>query len=296
MADERREPDDMEPEDLPRAPAGLVEAVRAQNARVLRVTDHAPRYHVRLSSPSGLLFGWYSTDRRGPEVLRHELQVRAALGEEGMLRGPPVLAHGANWRVERMIPSDPLEGRTALGLVTKAALEIAEANLPERSFLPRTRREKAARARRRVETLTRLGLSPLPLRDWWLARQLVRDSTLPRLRSHGSFIPVHLLLHGSAVYVIDWEDLGERPLGWDLMQLWAALPDAGDRAELMELAVDALGREAMRDLLQLRFAALVSRIVSKVAEHHQFGERDPAAARALLALLPEVRSEALRGS
>lgn len=286
----------MELENLPHAPAGLIAALREENARVVRLTDHEPRYHIRLDSRSGSLFGWYSIDRRGPEVLRHELMVRQKLGDDGLLRAPPVLAHGANWRVERIIHSAPLTGRSALELVTEAGLEIARTTLPQRASLPRTRPERVAQMRRRAERLTRIGLSPLSLRDWRLARQLLRDSRLPRVVSHGSFIPVHVLLRGPAVYVIDWEDLGERPWGWDLMQFWAALPDPVDRSDLMDLTIDALGGKATRSIMQIRYAALVARIISKIAENPQFGERDAAAAKKLLALLPEVRNQALSGS
>lgn len=286
----------MQLEDLPQAPAGLVEALRRENAQVVRLTDHAPRYHIRLDAPTGPLFGWYSVDRRGPEVLRHELEVRDALGHDGELRGPPVLAHGEDWRVERMIESEPLVGRSALERVTAAAVQIARTRLPERTSSPRTRRETAVRVRRRAETLALLARSPLPLRDWYRARQLVRDSTLPRVVSHGSYIPVHVFVSGPAVYVIDWEELGKRPPGWDLMQFWAALRDDADRSTLMELAIDALGSSAEASLMKIRYAALVSRIVSKLAEDPQFGERDPAEAKELLALMPEVRNAALARS
>lgn len=283
----------MYPEDLPNAPAGLVDALHAQDATVTRVTDHEPRYHVRLSSGSGPLFGWYSIDRRGPEVLRHELEVRTSLGDSGTLRAPPVTAHGANWRVERIISSVPLTGGDTLGLVVETALEIAHTALPSRPYSPRTRRETVARTRRRMDKLARVGVSPLSMRDWVLARRLLRGSPLPRVVSHGCFIPVHVLVQDGVTYVIDWEDLGRRPLGWDLMQFWAGLPDADDRHQLLELTVDALGARTRRAVMQLRYAALVERIVSKIAEDPQFGERDRAAAEQLLALVPEARDEAL---
>ena len=284
---------DVRLDELPGAPEALLRALRSEAARLVRVTDHAPRFHVRLSSPSGPLFAWYSTDDRGPEVLRHELTVRETLGQEGVLRAPAVLAHGASWRFERIVESEPLEGRPALDVVTTAALAIAVSGLPVPPSGPPSRREVAARARRRADKLALLARSPLSLGDWRLARRFVRDSALPRAISHGSFQPAHVLLRGGAAYVIDWEELGHRPLGWDLMQFWAAVPGEDDRATVFDLAVDVLGGEVRRGLARLRFAALVSRIVSKLAEHPQLGERHPADAHRLLALLPAVRQEAL---
>ena len=280
----------MELTSLPACPPGLLVSLQARGARVERFTDHAPRYHVRLQSPSGPLFAWYASDADAPAVLAHELAVRKALEQLGPVRGPTVLEHGAQWRLERMVVSEPRTGRPAIEALEHASLIVAETTL--RPAPAAGRRGRAVHAARRIERLARLGTSPLPIRDVLLARRLVDRSPLPHVTSHGGYHPAHIFLAHGAVWIIDWEQLARRPLGLDLMQLWCALEDPADRDVLFELALEAVGASRRAALLELRYAALVARVVSKLTEQRQFGDRDPAAARALLAMLPEVRPAA----
>lgn len=265
---------------LPACPPALLDALRAEGAEVVRLTDHAPRYHVRLASAGGPLFAWYSGHPDDREALRHELAVRATIesGNEGVLRCPPVLAHGDDWRLERMIEPEPLAGAPTMALVVEAWRTLTTLDLPRRRSTVRS-----ASTFQRVQRWARLARSPLPVKDVLQARRLTTD--LPMVTAHGDFHAAHVLPRDGAVWVIDWELSGKAPRGLDLMQLWASLPDEQQRADLMDAALAAVGP----GLLPLRYVALVRRIASKLAEHRRFGDRDPAEAQRLLALLPEAR-------
>lgn len=267
---------------LPGCPTALADVLRGLDAEVVRLTDHAPRYHVRLRSPDGPLFAWYSGHPDDGHALAHELAVRSAIGDgDGVLRCPPVVAHGEDWRVERMIEPEPLVGPDTMGLVVAAWQRLTTLDLPTR-----TRAGAAATKAERLARWTRLARSPVPLRDVVRARRL--DAGLPLVTAHGDFHAAHVLPRDGAVWVIDWELSGRAPLGLDLMQLWASLPDGSQRDDLMRAALEAV--EDRDGLLVLRYIALVRRIASKVAELPRFGDRDMADAQRLLALLPEARA------
>lgn len=272
-------------DELPGCPRALRDAVHEHGAHVVRVTDHSPRFHVRLDSPDGPLFAWYSSHPDDVVTLHHELAVRAAVGSNGVLRAPAVLAHGADWRIERMVVPEPLHGPVVLGLVVDAWRGLTTLTLPERPG----RRVVASRLdllRRRA----RLAFSPLPVGDVVRARRFAESSRLPVVTSHGDFHAAHVLPRDGCVWVIDWELSGRAPLGLDLMQLWASLPEAADRDTLLDAAIAEVGPTHRADLLRLRYVALVRRIASKLAELGRFGDRDPAEAQALLRLLPEARA------
>jgi hypothetical protein len=263
---------------LPGCPPELRAALAEHTAEVVRVTDHSPRFHVRLSSPSGPLFGWYSSHPDDEVALAHELAVRAAVdaGGGGVLRSPPVLAHGRNWRLERMIEPEPIG--PSLPLVLEAWRRLTALDLPRRAS-PRVVASPPERLRRWAA----LARSPLPVADLVRARRMTAD--VPTVTVHGDFHRVHVLPRDSAVWVIDWEVSGRGQRGLDLMQLWASLPEAADRDALLAAALGDVGPE----VLKLRYVALVRRIASKLAEFRRFGDPDRAEAEALLALLPEAR-------
>ena len=263
-------------EGLPECPAGLRAALREHDPEVVRLTDHAPRYHVRLRSAGGPLFAWYSGHPSDRQALEHELAVRAAVGDQGALRTPPVLAHGEDWRLERMIEPEPYGD---FGLVVEAWSELTRLTLPKRPS-----GNGSSSRLERLERWARLARSPLPITDVLRARRMAFDATVT---VHGDFHAAHVLPRGGAVWVIDWELSGKGPRGMDLMQLWASLPDAADRDALMA-AVEGFVPEP--ELGRLRYVALVRRISSKVAELSRFGDRDLEDAQRLLALLPEARA------
>lgn len=262
-------------EGLPGAPAGLRAALREHSPEVVRLTDHAPRYHVRLRSAGGPLFAWYSGHPDDRAALQHELAVRAAIGEQGVLRAPPVLAHGDDWRLERMIEPEPYGD---FGLVVEAWSQLTQTNLPRRA-----RSGGGPNRFEKLERWARLARSPLPVADVLRARRMAFDHTVT---VHGDFHAAHVLPAGGAVWVIDWELSGKGPRGMDLAQLWASLADAAERDALRAAASD------VPEFDKLRYVALVRRISSKVAEHARFGDRDMADAQRLLALLPEAREAA----
>lgn len=264
-------------EGLPDCPAGLRAALREHDPEVVRLTDHAPRYHVRLRSAGGPLFAWYSGHPSDRRALEHELAVRSAVvGAGGVLRCPAVLAHGEDWRLERMIEPEPYGD---FGLVVEAWSELTGLTLPKRSSTG------AASSRfERLERWARLARSPLPIGDVLRARRMAFDATVT---VHGDFHAAHVLPRDGAVWVIDWELSSRGPRGMDLMQLWASLPDAADRDRLWAAAVGVVPEP---ELGRLRYVALVRRISSKVAELSRFGDRDMADAQRLLALLPEARA------
>ena len=282
----------MDVDTLPGCPPALRDAVRGHDATVVRVTDHSPRFHVRLDSPGGPLFAWYGSHPDDALVLAHELAVRAAVGTDGVLCAPPVLAHGHDWRLERMVVPEPLHGPATLGLVVDAWRRLTTLTLPTRPARATPPASRFDIVRRRA----RLVRSPLPVADVMRARRLVAASSLPAVTSHGEFHAAHVLPRGGRVWVIDWEGSGRAPLGLDLMQLWASLPDADDRATLLDAAFAEVGESHRADLLRLRYVALVRRIASKVAESRRFGDRDPEEAEALLRLLPEARAAARSGA
>lgn len=271
--------------DLPACPPALLDALRAHAPSVERLTDHAPRYHARLSSADGPLFAWYSHHPDDREALAHELAVRAFVGTEGVLASPPVLASGDTWRLERMIVPEPLGHDDNVGLVIEAWQRLTALDLPRRRSTP-TGGSTFERLIRRA----RLVASPLPVADVVRARKLADDPTLPRVTAHGDFHAAHVLPLDGTVWVIDWELSGRGPLGLDLMQLWASLSDEALRDRLMAAALDAVGPAHDNALLRLRYVALVRRIASKVAELSRFGDRDEADAQRLLSLLPEARA------
>ncbi|MFO0603420.1 MAG: phosphotransferase [Polyangiales bacterium] len=57
--------------------------------------------------------------------------------------------------------------------------------------------------------------------------------------AHGDLLPRNVLARGGDVALVDWECAGAFTRGWDLAQLWAALP-AAQRGSVMEVA-GALG-------------------------------------------------------
>ena len=138
---------------------------------------------------------------------------------------------------------------------------------------------------------TRLALSRLPVRDVARARSILAASPLPLVTSHGDFHVGNVLVSDGKAWVVDWELSGRRPLGHDLMQLWATLPDARDRDRLWEGALALVGTEHEHALARLRYALVVRTIANMLAAPERF-DRDSEGANRLLALLPALRSAA----
>jgi len=269
-------------------PAELTAALRARGATVEHGWREGPRGYLRASSPAGPLFARYSEDAADRPRLMHEAAVRAALGESGPLRAPAVFEQGPGWLVERRIETEPLCGPVAVDAALAALGELAVRDLP--ASLPTGNPGLQARLarRRRLARRLRLTRSALSVRDLLRARQLLASSPLLPVASHGDFHAGNVLFADGATWIVDWELSGRRPLGYDAMMLWPTLADEADRERLLAGALELVSPRHRDALLDLRYALVVRMTAGLLAADAPL-DRDPAAARAWLARLPELR-------
>jgi hypothetical protein len=265
---------------LTAAPTGLREALEARGAGLERAWGEGPRAYLVLDSPGGPLFARYSNAPEDRAALRHEAEVRALVGESGPLRSPKVHAQGEGWLLERRIVAveEPVE------LVVTAAAELVSRSIPPLAA-------SCGRASRldRLARRLRLLSQPRLAREVLQARRLLAESTLPEVTTHGDFHPGNVLLADGAAWVVDWELTGRGPAGLDLMRYWATVGRGSDRDRLYAATVELVGDE--RALAELRYALTVITAADKLS-HPRGVNRDPEGAKALLDLLPELRSAA----
>jgi Phosphotransferase enzyme family len=263
----------------PDAPAGLQAAL--EGAALTGFWREGARAYGRAE---GDRFVRWSADPADRVVLAHEAEVRAAIGAHGALRCPPVLARGPGWLVERAVRAEPVSG--AIDAVVEAAAALAPLRLPELVHTSAGNRFEAARHR------LRLARSPVA-RELLQARRLLARSPLPLVTSHGDFHAGNLLMEDGRPWVVDWELVGRRPAGYDLMQLWSTLSAAEDRERLFAAAVALVGEPMRLHLRDLRYAVVVRTIASKLVPVIELNA-DPDGARTLMALLPDLRPSAAR--
>jgi aminoglycoside phosphotransferase (APT) family kinase protein len=261
------------------APSGLRRALAEREAEVEQAWREGPRVYLR----AGVLFARFSEAEADVPVLEHEARVRALVGEEGALRSPAVFAQGRGWLVERRIVPDAAPVQT----VVAAARELAGLELPGPPLEPRRRRSLAPLRRR-----LRLAGRPRFAAELARARRLLASSRLQQATSHGDFHPGNVLRAEGAAWVIDWELLGQAPLGYDLMRYRATLSDPDERLRIDAGALELAGDEL--ELARLRYAVAVLTAADKLS-HPQQLNRDETGAAALLAELPELRSAARLG-
>jgi hypothetical protein len=243
--------------------------------------------YVWAASLDGALFGWYSSDPADEPVLRHDAAVRAAIGTVGSLRAPPILSRGARWRLEPDVAAGRVDRGLAADALASAVGVLARLELPAPPSAGRAVESRFTRLRRR----TLIARSPLPLHDLVAAGRVIVRSELVAETSHGAFYPGHVFPAPDGVWVIDWEELANRPAGWDLLHFLTYLQGRDDRERLFEATLDLVGREYRAELLKLRYAALVKTIARSFGRPNpRF--REPQRARSLLAELPRFRSEA----
>ncbi|HMJ00634.1 MAG TPA: phosphotransferase [Gaiellaceae bacterium] len=273
----------------PDCPHDLEDELASRDAAVVRVEPDPPKTYLWLAAPGEALFAWYSTAPAHAALVAYEAAARTAIGTEGPLRAPPLLAVGGLWRVERALRAEPLRGQAVVDRVVEAAQALGGMELPD---LPAALgvESRPAAFRRRLRTLR----SPLPTADAVRARRVLEATSLPRVTSHGEFNSKHVLIEGGDPWIVDWELAAKRPLGYDLMTLWADLERDEDRDLLFEASIRALGDEWRAELRRLGYALLVRVITSALAEPLA-QNRDPERARALLARLPAARRDALGG-
>jgi hypothetical protein len=271
-------------------PPGLPQELRAElsarDAVVGRWWRLGRRLYLHADGPQGPLFARASSDPRDAERLDHEVAVRAIVGTEGPLRAPPVLTRGRSWMLEVGIRRRPWAGAEDVDAVLAAGERISTLDLPP---VPRGGARSAlwASLARRI----RLTRSPLPLADVVRARRMGAGRSLPRVTSHGDFHAKNVLIDERATWVVDWELTGHRPAGTDPLRFWTTVERHEDRERLWEGTVALVGARHRRALAELRYVLLVRTIANKLTDVHP-ERREPEAAAALLALLPEVRAEA----
>jgi hypothetical protein len=267
---------------------GLVEALEARGAQVTHVEPDRRKLYIRARAPEGDLFAWQGAGPESEAVIDHEIAARAVIGTEGALRSPPILARGRNWRIEPAVGEPSTGGRSVVEAAVAAIQALLRIDLP---VAPRAiGRERVAAKLIRRARLVRSGLAPSEVAR---ARSLLASSPLPPVPSHGDFRARHLLFDGDGPWVIDWELSRRQPAGFDLMTLWADLPEEDDRAQVFDLCLDMLGRDRRAELLELRYALVVRRIADQLGKPEV--ERDGPLLSRLLGLLPGVR-DAARGA
>jgi hypothetical protein len=239
---------------------------------------------VTADSPGGALFARYSSDPRDVAVFEHEAAVRRIIGSGGALRTPPVLDAGRAWLLELRKEAGAVKGADAVDAVVAAAAELPRHDLPQADGGSGRAAGMLLAARRRA----RVAVSRLRLRDVARARRIIEGTDLPLVTSHGDFHVENILVSESAAWIVDWELAGRRPAGYDLMQLWATLPEASERERLWQGALRVVGVEHERALRELRYALVVRTIANKLAAPQRFHD-DREGAERLLALLPELR-------
>ena len=179
----------------------------------------------------------------------------------------------------------PVAGAESVDAVLAAVAELPRHTLPRRGLRPRPRAVCAhhplAASARRAVAAPRARPREGPRRSW-------SSRPLPRVTSHGDLHTGNVLISEGAVWVVDWELSGHRPVGFDLMQLWATLPDPSDRERLWEGTLAMIDDEHHEALADLRYALTVSTIANKLAAPHHFHSDREGGGR-LLALLPSVR-------
>jgi hypothetical protein len=265
------------------APAELAVALRERQAHIVDSWSEGRRHYAIAGSPTGRLFARFSTDPADGRMFEHEAAVRARVGSGAALRSPPVLARGDSWLLEEAVGGSLVAGAASIDGALDAASQLADLALPE---LP-----SRSRPLRTLNRRWRAVRSPLPTADIRAAREIRARSPLPLAASHGDFVPENLLFDGTALWVIDWELSGQRPMGSDLMQLWSMLESADDRERLFEGAVRIVGARSRGALLALRYAVVVATISGLFAAPSDL-DRDGVRGGELLGLLPELRAEA----
>jgi hypothetical protein len=262
-------------------PRGLAAALAARDALISDVRGSGKRVFVTADSSQGKLFARYSDDPADVAVFAHEAEVRRAVGTKGLLRAPAVLEEGEAWLLEAAVASERIRGAHAVDTAAAAASRLVELRIPTGPRAQGEPRSATGRFQRRLQ----VAFSALPGSDLAAAERILADPGLPLLPSHGDFFPENLLLSGGALWVVDWECSGQRPAGYDLMQLWSALERAGDRERLFDSALEVVGAQGRGKLERLRYAVVVATSWRLL---HEGAEARPRA-EALLALLPQLR-------
>src|SRR4051812_3186046 len=267
-------------------PSGLRAALAEREAVVGESWSVAGRTYGHARGGDGTPLFWrFSVLPDAAAVIEHELAVRAIIGGHLPLRTPAALAAGPDWLREPALPDEPLSGPPAIAAVVDAAAVLAGARLPELPSRVTAGLSRVQLVRHRVRSLRRVG------RDFAMARWLSARTQLPTVTSHGDFHRANLRIEDGRPWVLDWELVGRRPAGFDLLQLWTTLEDADDRQALLDATLELVGARWRQELLRLRYVLIVRTLVTKLAPTQDVAP-DLEAGGALQALLPEARAAA----
>ncbi len=270
-----------------RAPAGLTQALERRGATIEYAWREDLRAFARASGADGDVFARYSEDPADVPRLEHEAAVRRIVGESGALRSPPVLENGDGWLLERAVHAELWSGPEAIDAAVAAAAEIPALDLPD-TRSPDRRQSRLHGLGHIISRIARAAVGPVSIGDLRTARRELATTDLPTVTCHRDFHPKNVLIDADGAWLIDWERTGPGPLGLDLMQLWASVPEPDDRSRLFEQAVELVGARRRASLERLRFAVAVAEASGWHAAREAFDRDDVALAR-LLEMLPELR-------
>jgi hypothetical protein len=244
-----------------------IEEILAEAAAVLGeqprlVTTRAGQPWVGLTSQCAIHVAY---DERTQARLREEAERLTWAARQG-IPVPQVRESRPQWLITtRAVNDGATGGRRYLEAAIGAARAIATAPEPPPSLRPPAPAHGGGRLAGAVR-LSRIVRSPLSPREFRSARAAAR-----RLRrhvlAHGDFVLHNVLFDERAgtVTVIDWEFLTYAPAHFDLLVLWPRLPEAEDRAlvldEVLRTTRDRGAAGVLHHWLAVRFLAdLVTKV------------------------------------
>lgn len=225
-----------------------------------------------------------AADPQGAARLRLELAARHWARAAGVAVPPLSSADsGGRWLVSTVVPQDP-ESPATVRAVVGAATRLARRPLPS---LP----APAASWRASKRSWARLfrSVTALPVAEFRRARTLAMSQ--PTAPAHGDLNEGNALWDAGdgVVRLIDFEYVGAYPWGWDASTYWVHLPDAEQRALLLDLVLgDPHGpdRRGFGALLHWHSLRHLADLVATVPRR----EQEPAGVAVARARLDEARA------
>lgn len=166
---------------------------------------------------------------------------------------PPVVDASDSWIVTEKVPRDDPGGERYVREAIAAADRIRAAVSPPIHPGGDERQDPLGTLPVRA---VRMLAGRLNLAEFLATRRAARSLHRDEL-SHGDFHPNNVLYDraGGRVHVIDWDYLGFRPKGTDLLMMWSQLRDEADR-ELVLRAVLDRSDDHRRTLVLMRWIAV----------------------------------------
>ena len=212
--------------------------------RVVTTRPGQPRVGLTASSAIHIAY-----DDRTRARIREEAERLRWAARQG-IPVPAVLDVRPEWLVtSRAVNDDATGGRRYVEAAISAADAISGATEPPPSVRGPVPAHGGGR-RAGAQRLYRMLRSPLSPREFREARAAA--ARLPRdTLAHGDYVLHNILFDQSrqAVTIIDWEYLTYAPAHFDLLMLWPRLPDARDRAMVLEAVARQAGDRAAAGVL-----------------------------------------------